>query len=227
MAAGRPYYWKQNTGVGDLIFDDTLPDGTHQGYVNEDCKTYIGNPWPKMTFGINLTANWRGFDLAANFQGATGFDIYNAVKQYSQNFGDDGNTTMDIYKNSFFGSNGLTDQPRCGMFDEDGLWTGDPSANFSTTSSFWVEKGDYLKLKNLVVGYSLPQRWTKKIGMDRFRIYFNATNLFTITHYSGIDPEIAGTSDQNKTTDIKARGVDTKYRYLPSRQFAFGVDITF
>ncbi len=227
VAAGRPYYWKQNTGVGDLIFDDTLPDGTHQGYVNEDCKTYIGNPWPKMTFGINLTANWRGFDLAANFQGATGFDIYNAVKQYSQNFGDDGNTTMDIYKNSFFGSNGLTDQPRCGMFDEDGLWTGDPSANFSTTSSFWVEKGDYLKLKNLVVGYSLPQRWTKKIGMDRFRIYFNATNLFTITHYSGIDPEIAGTSDQNKTTDIKARGVDTKYRYLPSRQFAFGVDITF
>ena len=225
--AGREYYWREQTGVGDLIFSDRLPDGTHQGFVNEDNKKFIGNPWPKMTLGLNLTGEWRGFDLTANFQGAFGFDIYNQVKGATQTFSSDGNTTMDIYTNSFFADNGLTDMPRCGYMDENGLWNGDPSGNFGTVSSFWVEKGDYLKLKNLVVGYTLPKALTRKICIDKLRVYFNASNLFTITHYSGIDPEIAGTSDQNKTVDIKARGVDTQFRYLPSRLFAIGLDITF
>lgn len=225
MAAGRPYYWKQNTSVGDLIFDDM-----GQGYVDDNCKQYIGNPWPKATWGLNLTAQWRGFDLAATFQAATGFEIYNGVKGYTQNFGTDGNTTMDIYKNSFFGDNGLTDQPRCGYIDQTGAWIGDPSANFGTVSSFWVEKGDYLKLKNLVVGYSipLPKSWRKVLS--KARVYFTAQNLFTITRYSGIDPEIAGTSTTNSNnagTDMTARGVDTYNRYVPSRLYSFGLDIAF
>lgn len=157
QAAGRPYYWQQNTGVGDLIFDDH-----GQGYVDENCKEYIGNPWPKMTYGINLAAQWRGFDLSAVFQGAAGFQIYNAVKAYTQTFATDGNTTMDIYKCSFFGDNGLTDQPRCGMISDSGAWVGDPSKNYSTINSFWVEDGDYLKCKNLVFGYTLPENITRK-----------------------------------------------------------------
>lgn len=225
IAAGHPYYWRQNTGVGDIIFDDM-----GKGYVDEDCKTYIGNPWPKATWGLTLNASWKGIDLSAVFQAATGFDIYNGVKQYTQNFGTDGNTTLDIYKNSFFGDNGLTDQPRCGYLDDSGAWIGDPSANYGTVSSFWVEKGDYLKLKNLVVGYSfpLPQSWKKVIS--KARIYFSAQNLFTITKYSGIDPEIAGTSTQtsnNAGTSMTARGVDTYNRYIPSRLYSFGLDLTF
>lgn len=224
-AAGHPYYWRQNTGVGDLIFDDM-----GQGYVNEDCKQYIGNPWPKATWGLNLSANWKGFDLAATFQAATGFDIYNAVKGYTQTFGTDGNTTMDIYKNSFFGGNGLTDQPRCGFIDESGAWIGDPSANFGTVNSFWVEKGDYLKLKNLVFGYSvpLPASWNKVVS--KIRVYFSAQNLFTLTKYSGIDPEIAGTSTYNSNTagtSMTARGVDTYNRYVPSRLYSFGLELGF
>lgn len=225
VAAGRPYYWKEKTGVGDLIFDDH-----GKGYVDEDCKEYIGNPWPKMTYGINLNAEWRGFDLALLFQGAAGFQVYNAVKGYTQTFGSDGNTTMDIYKNSFFGDNGLTDQPRCGMFDESGAWLGDPSGNFGTISSFWVENGDYLKLKNLVFGYTLPRNLTRKAYFEKVRVYFSASNLFTITKYSGIDPEIAGTSTQASNiagTSMTARGVDTYNRYIPSRLFSFGLDLTF
>jgi len=225
VAAGRPYYWTQNTSVGDIIFDDM-----GKGYVDESCKQYIGNPWPKATYGLNLTAEWRGFDLSALFQAATGFEIYNGVKQYTQNFGNDGNTTMDIYKNSFFGDNGLTDQPRCGILNDDGSWLGDPSGNFSTISSFWVEKGDYLKLKNLVVGYTIPQNITRKAYFEKIRVYFSAQNVFTATKYSGIDPEIAGTSTQlssNAGSSMTARGVDTYNRYVPSRLFSFGLEVVF
>ncbi|MDE7119642.1 MAG: TonB-dependent receptor, partial [Muribaculaceae bacterium] len=190
--AGRPYYWRQNTGVGDLIFDDG-----GQGYVDENSKQYIGTPWPKMTYGINLAAQWRGFDLSMVLQGAAGFDIYNAVKGYTQAFGSDGNSTMDIYKNSFFGTNGLTDQPRCGMINDSGAWVGDPSGNFGTISSWWLEKGDYLKCKSFVFGYTLPKQLTMKAYMSKVRVYFSASNLFTITSYSGIDPEIGATSTQN------------------------------
>lgn len=225
IAAGHPYYWRPNTGVGDIIFDDM-----GQGYVDDNCKQYIGNPWPKATWGLNLSASWKGIDLTALFQAATGFEIYNGVKQYTQNFGTDGNTTLEIYKNSFFGDNGLTDQPRCGYLDETGAWIGDPSGNFGTVSSFWVEKGDYLKLKNLVIGYTfpIPSSWRKVL--TKARIYFSAQNLFTITKYSGIDPEIAGTSTQvsnNAGTSMTARGVDTYNRYIPSRLYSFGLDITF
>lgn len=225
VAAGMPWYWKQNTGVGDLIFDDH-----GQGYVDENCKEYIGNPWPKMTYGINLSASWKGVDVAMNLQGAAGFQIYNAVKGYTQTFATDGNTTMDIYKCSFFGDNGLTDQPRCGMFNDAGSWVGDPSGNYGTISSFNVEDGDYLKCKNLVVGYTLPQKWSQKAYISKLRLYFSASNLFTITKYKGIDPEIAGTSTQASNmagTSMTARGVDTYNRYLPSRLFSFGLDITF
>lgn len=222
---GKPWYWRQNTGVGDLIFDDH-----GQGYVDENCKEYIGNPWPKMTYGINLSAQWRGIDLSMLLQGAAGFDVYNAVKRHTQTFASDGNTTMDIYRCSFFGDNGLTDQPRCGMFNDSGSWVGDPSGNYGTVSSFNIEKGDYLKCKNLVVGYTLPRKWTTKAYMSKVRIYFSASNLFTITGYKGIDPEIAGTSTQNSNqagTSMTARGVDTYNRYLPSRLYSFGLDITF
>jgi len=221
VANGMTYYWKERTSVGDLIFNDF-----GQGFVNEKCQTYIGNPWPKMIYGINMTMEYQGFDLNLQFQGAAGFDIYNGVKAFTQTFGNDGNTTSDIFKNSFFGDNGLTNMPRNGMFDENNQWIGDPSQNFGTTSSFWVEKGDYLKLKNLVIGYSLPKNILKKATITNARIYFSAQNVFTLTKYTGIDPEIAGTSTEGSQSVLQ-RGVDTYNRYLPSRLYSIGLDIRF
>jgi TonB-linked SusC/RagA family outer membrane protein len=214
------YYQTSKTGVGDLIFEDVNGDGR----ISDDDRTFIGNPWPKAVLGLNINLEWKGFDLGLNFQSALGFDIYNAVKQYTESFRGQ-NTTADYFNASFLGDNGLTDQPRVGYWDVKAngtkRWVGDDAANknYSTVSSYFVEKGDYLKLKNLVVGYTLPEKIAKKVYMQNFRIYMSAQNIFTITKYSGIDPEIAG--------DVLQRGVDTYTRYLPSRLFSLGVDLTF
>jgi hypothetical protein len=181
-----------------------------------------------MIYGINASFEYKGFDLGFVFQGALGFEIFNGVKAYTQVFGGDGNTTKDVFNVSFFGDNGLTDVPRSGYFqdgktyqDAGAIWISDANANknYSTVSTFFLEKGDYLKLKNLVLGYSLPKAWAKKASMENARIYLSAQNVFTLTKYKGIDPEIGG--------NALARGLDHQNRYLPSRLISFGLDLTF
>lgn len=228
IAKGQPYYWRPNTAPGDLIYDDF-----GKGYVNETCQTNIGNPWPKMIYGVNMKFDYKGFDLSLQFQGALGFDIYNSVKGggtqglgSTQTFANDGNTTADIFQDSFFGPNGITNMPRAGLLDANNQWFNDPSQNYTTTSSFWVEKGDYLKLKNLVIGYSIPKKILRHAQMNNARVYFSAQNVFTLTGYTGIDPEIAAPSN-NGSVSVLQRGVDTPNRYLPSRLLSVGIDLTF
>ena len=224
------YYQERRTGAGDLIYEDVNGDGV----ITPADRTFIGNPWPKAILGLNFAFEYKGFDLSMNFQSALGFDIFNAVKAYTQNFGGE-NTTVEYFNASFLGDNGLTDQPRVGYWatlsNGSTYWYGDGDCNknYSTISSYFVEKGDYLKLKNLVIGYTLPAKVLKKMKMQQFRIYMSAQNLFTLTKYTGIDPEIGEYKDpvnpDNKNT--MQRGVDTYNRYLPSRLFSFGIDLTF
>ncbi|HER07683.1 MAG TPA: TonB-dependent receptor [Bacteroides sp.] len=217
---GQPigiYYQTRQTGVGDLIFDDN-----GQGRVTPLSRQFIGNPWPKMTLGMNISLEYKGFDLSAVFQGAFGFDIMNLVKPYTQMFSSD-NTTAEIFKTSLFGTdnNTVTGYPRVGYVDQNGSFIGDGAANknYSTVSAYMVERGDYLKLKNLSVGYTLPTRISQKAGVPHARLYTSIQNVFTITGYSGIDPEIGG--------GVLMRGVDHQNRYLPSRLVSFGIDLTF
>ena len=211
------YYQTAQTGVGDLIFDDN-----GQGRVTPESRKFIGNPWPKMNLGFNLNIEYKDFDLSAVFEGAFGFDIMNLLKPYTQMFSSD-NTTADIFKTSCFGigNTTVTSYPRVGFVDANGSFVGDGAANknYSTVSSYMVEKGDYLKFKNLSIGYSLPKNITQKISIEKLRIFLSGQNLFTLTKYSGIDPEIGG--------DVLMRGVDHQNRYLPSRLVSFGLDLTF
>ena len=211
------YYQQSQTGVGDLIFDDN-----GQGWVSPLSRKYIGNPWPKMTYGFNVTLGFKGFDLSAVFQGALGFDIMNLVKPYTQMFSSD-NTTADIFKTSCFGvgNTTVTDFPRVGFVNSDGSFIADGAVNrnYSTVSGYMVEKGDYLKLKNLSVGYSLPKAVAQKAYLSNARLYVSMQNVFTITKYTGIDPEIGG--------NVLMRNVDNQNRYLPSRLVSFGADLTF
>jgi TonB-dependent starch-binding outer membrane protein SusC len=216
---GQPigiYYQKAQTGIGDLIFDDK-----GQGRVTPTSRQFIGNPWPKMTFGMNINLEYKGFDLGAVFQGAFGFEIMNLLKPYTQTFSSD-NTTADIFNTSCFGANNttVTDHPRVGFVDQNGSFIADGAANknYSTVSSYMIEKGDYMKLKNLSVGYTLPTLTSQKIGIQKVRIYISIQNVFTITGYTGIDPEIGG--------NVLLRGVDNQNRYLPSRLMSLGIDLT-
>lgn len=217
---GQPigiYYQKEQTNIGDLIFDDN-----GQGRVTPLSRQFIGNPWPDMIFGLNVNLEYKGFDLNAVFQGAFGFDIMNLVKPYTQMFSSD-NTTADIFETSLFGLNNttVTEFPRVGYIDKNGSFIGDGAANknYSTVSGYLVESGDYLKLKNLSVGYTLPERFTQKAAIKNARLYTSIQNVFTLTRYSGIDPEIGG--------GVLMRGVDHQNRYLPSRLISFGIDLTF
>ncbi|MBQ9340181.1 MAG: TonB-dependent receptor [Paludibacteraceae bacterium] len=211
------YYQQPNTGVGDLIYDDN-----GLGRVTAASRKYIGNPWPKAVMGLNISFGWKGIDIAAVFNGAFGFDIMNLVKPYTHTFSSD-NTTATIFTTSCFGKDNttVTDLPRVGYLNESGSMIGDGAANknYSRVSAFLVERGDYFKLKNLSVGYTLPQRYSRKAYMEKLRIYFSAQNLFTITRYSGMDPEIGG--------DALMYNVDNINRYIPSRLFSFGLDVTF
>lgn len=218
-AEGQPlgiYYQRENTGVGDLIFSDN-----GQGRVTASSRKYIGNPWPKMTMGLTFSFDYKGFDLSMVFNGAFGFDIINLLKPYTQMFSSD-NTTKDIFGTSNFGNNGIiTDMPRVGYTDKNGSFVGDGAANknYSTVSAYLVDRGDYLKLKNVSIGYTLPDKYTKKAWIQKARIYLTAQNLFTITAYKGIDPEIGG--------DALMYNIDHYNRYLPSRLYSVGLDIVF
>ena len=211
------YYQTKYTGVGDLIYDDK-----GMGRVTPSARQYIGNPWPKLTMGMNISMAYKGFDLSLVFQGAFGFEIMNLIKPYTHMFMSD-NTTAAIFTTSCFGvdNNTVTADPRVGFLNEHNSVIGDGAANrnYSTVSGYLVEKGDYLKLKNLAFGYTLPQKYSRKAKMEKLRLYFSAQNLFTITAYSGIDPEIGG--------NCLMYNIDHQNRYLPSRLFSFGLDVSF
>jgi TonB-dependent starch-binding outer membrane protein SusC len=211
------YYQNQATGAGDLRFRDVNGDDR----ITIDDKTFIGNPWPKMTYGINLNLGWKNFDLTALLQGVQGVETFNGNKYYTQYFVGDYNTTSDIFNTSFFNGGGLTDLPRVGFTDGSGNYVRDPNANYTRISSYYVEDGSFLKLRNLQIGYTLPNSVGSHIGLSNLRVYLQGQNLITLTKYSGMDPEVLG---RNGTT---ARGLDTIYSYPRTRLFSIGLDLSF
>ncbi|RYY18886.1 MAG: TonB-dependent receptor, partial [Cytophagaceae bacterium] len=217
---GHPQRAGAKATVGDLIYRDVDGDGV----ITDKDKTIIGNPYPKLTYGINLNVSWRGFDVAALFNGVAGVDLYNGVAPYSQAPFSDGNTTAKVFGASFLDGNGLTSQPRLGVLTPGAngapaTFAADPNGNYANVSSYFVERGDYLKLKNLQLGYTLGGGLLERARAKSARLFVMANNLFTLTRYSGIDPEIAG--------DVTLRGIDAPLQYPHTRIYSVGVDVTF
>lgn len=190
---------------GDVRYKDL----NHNGRFDAGDRTEIGNTLPKFLYGLNLSASYKGFDFAAQFQGVGGNDIYNVAKFWSENTSETHNYGKSVL-NSWRGEGTSNTMPR--------LTLGSTQNNVASTR--YVEKGDYVRLKNLQIGYTLPRSWMKKMNIRSLRIYANAQNLFTITGYSGFNPEVGTSRVDNRSS----YGLD-EITYPQARTFTFGINL--
>ncbi len=180
---------------GDFIFKDL----TGNGQVTDSDQTVLGNPIPKYLYGFNAGVNYKNFDLNLVISGVGGLKLVNALKFNTLIEATGHNATTDIL-NRWRAPGDVAALPRAGQ-------SATASGNLRA-SDWWLENGDYLRLRNITLGYTLPQRIINGIGghvFTRIRVYVAAQNLVTITKYSGYDPEI---STQNGGNYIFTRGID-------------------
>ena len=202
---------------GDSKYEDVNEDGK----IDENDCMVIGNPFPWLTGALTFNLGWKGLDFSINFQGVYGNQIYNALRERLEGTGQTATLStamkdVHIYYNS---------DKREAMTDAGIDWQGymnkyngsipNPHGNSlnAATSSRFIEDGAYLRLKDLTIGYTLPQKYSKKAYIERIRVYFTASNLLTFTKYSGYDPEVGGGIDYGN--------------YPQSRTFMFGLNCDF
>ncbi len=206
---GRPlsgFYGYIADGVdpetGDMIYRDLNGDGR----ISASDRTYIGDPNPDFTYGMTNTFSWKGFDLSIFIQGSYGNDIYNLSRHNTEGMFDGKNqTTVVLDRWRIPGQ--ITDVPR---------------ASFTLrNSTYFVEDGSYLRLKNISLSYNFSGKWMKKIGLSRLQPYFTATNLLTWTKYKGMDPEVNQYGNSGAV-----QGVDYG-TYPHCRSYVFGLNVEF
>ncbi|MEO8769223.1 MAG: TonB-dependent receptor [Ferruginibacter sp.] len=189
-----------NARPGDVKWADLNSDGV----IDQKDRTFIGDPTPDYSYGITITAAYKGFDLTVFGQGAGGNDIYNGLRR------------LDI-ANANWTTKALSRWTGAGTsYDFPRLTNDDPNHNFSNPSSLYLEKGDYFRIKVVQLGYTIPNRLSEKVHVQKLRIYVSGNNLATLTKYSGFDPEIGGSS----------YGIDRGI-YPQARSWTAGLNLTF
>ena len=204
------YIWTDpETGAGQVIQPDAQPgdlrfvDVNNDGQINDDDRTKIGKGTPDWTFGLTFNAAWRGFDFMMFWQGTAGNDIYDATHR-----NDLATINMPTYYLDRWTGEGTSNTfPR--------LVQGN-SSNW-VSSDLYVSDGSYLRLKNIELGYTVPESLTRRAFISRLRLYVAAENLLTFTKYHGFDPEISTTT---------SLGVDYGI-YPQSRVWRVGLNLTF
>lgn len=201
-----------NARPGDIRFKDVNGDGV----IDEDDKEYCGAAIPKVEANLTFGGAYKGFDLSFLIGGSWGGKLYNANRYFYEGMSSGSNflaTTLDAWTPQ----NTNTDIPRAVLQDINGN---------SRESDRFLEKGDYIRMRQIQLGYALPSSLLKKIHIDRLRFYVSAENLFTITSYKGIDPEFSRQSASDPTSDVLNAGVDT-HIYPFTRSYVFGLQLTF
>jgi hypothetical protein len=206
--------YQKSAKPGDVKRTDVNGDGK----ISDLDKVMLGNPNPKFIFGFRINTAYKGFDFSMNIQGQSGNQIvqsYRTQESYYNNY------TTDIL-NRWTGEGSTNKYPRVTMSDES-------NKNWRSFSDLYVQNGDYVKIKSINLGYDLKKSLLKHTPIQQFRIYVSATNLLTVTKYTGWDPEIGyGSSydSSGKLVDAYASGIDVGF-YPSSRTYLFGVNVTF
>ena len=166
--------------AGDYRFVDQNNDGE----INEDDKVKIGSPYPDFTMGLTSNFSYKGFDLNLFMYWNYGNDIFNTVKVF----------TETPYEQTNMSSYMLTDAWRP---DNTGATIaqlgGDRQNNYAKASDAFIEDGSFLRFKNISLGYTIPESLSRKANIEKLRIYVALQNYFTISKYSGRDPELGST----------------------------------
>ena len=219
------FFGYQVTGLFQSAADvsgSPLQDGAEPGffkYANTDAsddaitpadRTFIGDPNPAFTYGLNLALSYKNFELTAFAFGSQGNDIFNWNRWWIDFWPSfQGQKSKTLLYNSWTPTNTNTTIPKAAN-----------KSNFSTNTqvnSYYIEDGSFLRLKTLQLSYSIPENVLNKIYLKSLKVYVQAVNLITLTKYSGLDPELGG--------DDRAFGSDTG-NYPNVKQFIFGLNIT-
>ena len=193
-------------------------DVNGDGQITPSDRTFFGNPNPDFTYGLNLGVNYKGFDLSTIFYGSQGNDAINFIRYYTDFFGtSEGKAKSNVLKNAWTPQNLQAKTP-----------VAEYASTFSTNgvfNSYYMENGSFLKLRSLILGYSINAVVLKRYNISQFRVYLQAANLFTITKYTGLDPELTGSVTDTQASS--AFGID--YGNYPNNQKSFlvGANITF
>ncbi|MEP6464665.1 MAG: TonB-dependent receptor [Parafilimonas sp.] len=179
-------------------------DVNGDGQINADDRTFFGNPNPDFTAGLNISIAYKSFDFSTFFYSSFGNDILNNVRastDFPQAFGNAMSTRVALHSPTLVNDAGQPtniNDPEAHVVNQNGnVPILERSANFSNATAFNsypLENGSFLKNKSLTLGYTIPNKVLEKYHIDRLRIYVQAINLFTITKYSGLDPEIGGSN---------------------------------
>lgn len=197
-----------NPETGELMYRDLNGDGVAG---NPADRTYIGDPNPDFTFGLTNSFAWKNFDLSIFIYGSYGNDIYNASRMDTEGM-----------QNGLNQSRKVLDRWRV-----PGQITSVPKAMYDMkNSSYFVEDGSFLKVKNITLSYNVKARLLDKLGISRLQPYFTASNLLTWTSYSGADPEVNQWGTGNDKDKGGVQGIDWG-TYPHSKSFMFGVNIEF
>lgn len=208
-------YQGKNIQPGDVKFKDQNGDGV----INENDRTFLGSAIPKYTFGATANGEYKNFDLSVFFQGQYGNKIYSQVNMDIEGFYRAFNVTQRVYDQRWQGEGTSNTMPRVSFKG---------ASNNKYPSSRFLEDGSYVRLKNIQLGYSIPEKIINRFHVKSLRIYVTGQNLWTLTKFTGLDPEMTISDNVKRDTyggDVAA-GIDWG-TYPSARSYIVGLNLNF